>query len=646
MPRTAFHLEQSAVFFIIWDTCMKVFDIGLKLVHWLPRVLSPRILSTLAVILVIGSLVGVGILLPAIIARDAGRGVSLLLPGDGRNAAQDEPPTRYVDAQAGADANPGTSKQPWKTIQKAADWAANAASGSGATIHVRPGTYPERVHVRGGGTAAAHVTFQGHGRAVTRGFTLRADYVTIRGFEITNTRNVWDDGAGIFIEASHCLVENNYVHFATRGGIILFGNQGEEGPTTNCTIKNNRLYRNALVGIEVRGRDHVIEANEIWGTIQYHPLWLNPPNWVDADGIRFFGSGHVIRDNYIHHITFADPENVDPHIDCFQTWGPAHNIGFHRNRCTVLEVQSRSERGKGFMIEEQYGPVRDLTITNNIIQAFNHVTAIDAENVTILNNTFVGDPTFPAWALGAVEFFRSPGATVQNNVFYNLQNEHIAADEASMQGWKVSHNAVYRADGRTPPGTARTGDVWNVDPLFRDPAGNDFRLRPGSPLIDAGASVGVPRDVTGQTRPQGKAHDIGAYEYRGERQPAPAASPTPSPTRTPTPTPSPTPSPTRIPTDDTPSPVPTASPTPTPSPTRAPTTATAPATESPTPSPTRTSSPGTPAPPRPTASSTPTPSSTPLPSPTPTPSPAPSPTPTLLFRPPPTPWSMPIPYSE
>jgi len=49
------------------------------------------------------------------------------------------------------------------------------------------------------------------------------------------------------------------------------------------------------------------------------------------------------------------------------------------------------------------------------------------------------------------------------------------------------------------------------DPLFV--GGDDFRLRTGSPCIDAGADTGVYTDIVGVTRPQGAGFDIGAYEY-------------------------------------------------------------------------------------------------------------------------------------
>ncbi|MGH7596920.1 MAG: choice-of-anchor Q domain-containing protein, partial [bacterium] len=50
--------------------------------------------------------------------------------------------------------------------------------------------------------------------------------------------------------------------------------------------------------------------------------------------------------------------------------------------------------------------------------------------------------------------------------------------------------------------------------LFVNPAAQDYRLKAGSPAIDVGITLNdVLKDLTGLSRPVGRAFDIGAYEY-------------------------------------------------------------------------------------------------------------------------------------
>lgn len=81
----------------------------------------------------------------------------------------------YVDAQSGADTNPGTAAQPFRTIQRALN-----VAGPGVTIRINPGRYREALRVKKGGTAAAPLVLEssdpfGHAAVVDGADPLAAD---------------------------------------------------------------------------------------------------------------------------------------------------------------------------------------------------------------------------------------------------------------------------------------------------------------------------------------------------------------------------------------------------------------------------------------------------------------------------------------
>ena len=424
--------------------------------------------------------------------------------------------TFYVSI-SGSDFNPGTQSWPWRTIQKAAN-----TMTPGSTCIVLPGNYGERVHITTSGALGAPISFEAAGPVSLRGFTIVANYINIQGFDITDTDyDSWIEGWGIYLKGSNCLIEDNYIYYCTHGGITLTHNLGQPTQSSNCVVRNNRFYRNGQLGVEVNGRNHLIEGNEVWRTIQHHPDWPNPPSWVDADGMRFFGSGHVFRMNYIHDITYNDPENVNPHIDCFQSWGSdtyeaAQNVTFERNRCQILEPPlSSTSATQGWMVHDG----ANLILRNNIVQAYNMVNLINSSGFKIANNTFVGQVLFPGGTgSNGILLYNSPYMTVKNNIFVDLDNLPIRwFDDQSRVGLDTDFNDVFRSDGPMPTGTPSPNDLWDVDPLLEYAGSGDFHLSPASPCINRGTNLIslVPDDYEGNVRPNGSTYDIGAYEYVG-----------------------------------------------------------------------------------------------------------------------------------
>jgi hypothetical protein len=239
---------------------------------------------------------------------------------------------------------------------------------------------------------------------------------------------------------------------------------------------------------------------------------------VDADGIRFFGAGHIIRGNYIHDIPVETTENKDPHPDCFQTWEDESHIHasdtiIEQNRCSNIQVraQNTSDLGSGLQVQASHG----LTVRNNLVAADVGMLLYSSTDISIFNNDFVGFlATNPDWYPSGAAIHDSSGVRLQNNIFFDQVDQAVFVTASSIQG---DHNLAYRSDGvavETTETYNHSGDLWDIDPIFVNAQAGDYHLRPGSPAIGAGVSLTtVTTDYAGSPRAAGKAFDIGAYSF-------------------------------------------------------------------------------------------------------------------------------------
>ncbi len=426
--------------------------------------------------------------------------------------------TFYVDARKGLDTNAGTRNAPWKTIQKAAD-----ALRPGDTVQVEAGNYPERIQVINSGARRRPITYAANGRAVTEGFRVTADHIRVIGFEITSRIRLSRESYGVYVRGRHVEIVNNYIHDVYHDGIMVSGEGDPDSPLTAFNIvRGNRIYRASGSGIHVEGRHHLIEANDISHIIQYPP---GGPVYegADADGLRPFGTGHIFRNNRVHDILSSDLGNLDPHIDCIETWGPAADLLFEQNVCDAED--SEFVPVQGAQIENGSGPVRHITFRNNIfmnVRVGVHFEKISGEDITeieVVNNTFYNITHQGVLVEGTAS------GTLQNNAFYDVgshRESYLTLHPGASQ-MVIGYNSQAMSDGR-PPGKRGSQapyarDVWGIDPKFANAAAKDFRLLPDSPLINAGVTFqSVTTDFAGVARPQGSGYDIGAYEYvRSER---------------------------------------------------------------------------------------------------------------------------------
>jgi len=430
---------------------------------------------------------------------------------------------------------------------------------AGDNVTVSAGDYStQRVNITNSGVSGSPITYSVQGQVVMKGFVITANYVTIDGFEVTNS-DIYQPGITI-TGGSYNLIENNNIHDNKHSGIWFLTSTatGTNLTTHDNIIRHNNIHHNNWVGIYVSGRNNIIEDNSITHETQNMPGAQQGP---DPDGIWFFGQGHIIRRNYIYPGRFPvggnNPDYVsDAHIDCFQTYSnnewseQAANILFEQNYCDNLQFQDDYEKGQGWMME---GGANHITIRNNIVRAYRGIntnggTGTEANYLYIYNNTFINNLSFPAQP-NVAELPNPTYSVIENNIFYDMHNATLDIS-GDTTGLVIDYNLSYNSDGSQPVFGYYIAphELNGVNPQFVNPAVNDYHLQPTSPVINAGITLSnVTNDYDGNSRPQGAGYDIGAYEYASggtpTSAPTPTIQPTASPTMTPTAIPSPTPKP-------------------------------------------------------------------------------------------------------
>lgn len=414
----------------------------------------------------------------------------------------------YVAEGVGDDSASGSRTSPWKSIQHAAD---NARPGD--TIIVAPGDYGKTVRVTTSGTVSAPIHFKSFRQheALLEGFDLDADYIIVEGFCITNNLQ---NGSGIHAGEAHrknarkgCQIVGNHIHDVT-GTAIYSG--------TNAIVRDN-LMKNVYRGVFANS-DTLVENNEIDTLIPVFETKNGKERPKKTQYTFFVGENITFRGNYMHGTN--EKYLIEGMGACFfssyDAWiyGPSKNILFEGNRCFNA---THASEPTGTAVKKSSG----FTYRNNLFVNTVYVGILckSVSEITVENNTFINCGAYPVWFQTKRE---TQGSVVRNNIIAYYDREAVVQE----YGWKPAESAI--RNNLYPGDPVETGNnlIWKsvnrdyaasdfvADPMFVDPANGDFRLRPGSPAIDAGATLShVDTDIRGVSRPQGSAFDIGCYEY-------------------------------------------------------------------------------------------------------------------------------------
>ena len=433
----------------------------------------------------------------------------------------------YQVAVNGADTNDGVAA-PWKSLQRGVD-----ALQPGDTLRVLPGEYRLGAAVivkNKRAAAAAPITIEARGKVVLRDGANKVDpwqgaldvrdssWIVIRGFSIEQSGFF-----GIYIDgADHITVERCSMNETLASGVAAWR-------SADITIRDNDIRAACNSGENARGRgcqehislDHVerflVEGNRVHDSPQ-----SGKAHWGGGEGIdvKNGSSNGIVRHNEIWNLP-----QVGLYVDAWRA--DIHNLEIYGNRVHHC--------ANGIALNsEQTGNLFDIRVHDNLSYAngetglavwrFKNTTLAD---VQLYNNTVVGNglaankpyflPAREKIDQGVGIHIQNPKTTalvIRDNISYgNVTAQLLLA--AGLVDAVVENNLIGPSLGSGIVGERPV----TSDPMFVDAAKSDFRLRPGSPAIDAGiggSNLGK-TDCWGNPRLAGKAVDIGAYEAPADR---------------------------------------------------------------------------------------------------------------------------------
>jgi parallel beta-helix repeat protein len=429
--------------------------------------------------------------------------------------------TYYVSVR-GSDTNRGTERSPFRTITKAV----NLLDGPDDRIYVKAGTYNERVFVYGKhGSLAAPIRIEGwasdvpviDGTGVTGNGLVeinRSSHVNFDQFEVRNSAN-----AGIFVyNANSIKVRYNRVHGSRTSGINAWTAQSSpRGTTHSIRIEGNRVWNNVRQnatgrattwqqGLSAYGANDV----QIVGNSVYENFGEGIDYIMSSNGLI---SGNRIRDNFSINLYLDNATDTVVERNFIHSYGRRR---FFRNGDPASGITMANEFYRQGSNPVQ-NPLRNLRIVNNIIlRASNGIAYGDWDfggglHDTLIANNTVYAPKYYNLHLGSSNVHDT--TRVENNIFLqDAATKNYARAPAA--GIAYAHNLWY--GGSAGSRMSGAGDV-NADPRLAEPGGrddSDYKLTPGSPCIDAGATQArYTDDFFSATPVRTGTWDIGADEF-------------------------------------------------------------------------------------------------------------------------------------
>lgn len=344
----------------------------------------------------------------------------------------------------------------------------------------------------------AHVTVEGlvldgqYGAADTVDVNSGAHFLTLRNVEVRrSSRDLIDMASphGVLIE--HCLI--HHALNATNGRTDAHGIAA--GAVQDLTIRDTEIHTFSGDGIQVDPARAAPGWNRV--TVERARIWLAPLP-VAENG---FPAGSVPGENAIDTKASTSLPRATLTIRDTTAWG--FRAGLISNMAA-------------FNLKEQVAVTVDRVTVYDSDIAFRlrgpGASTVGGAWVTVKNAVVYNTATAFRYEDNIANLM------IWNSTIGNGVTRPFRAASSGRSGLEV-RNLLVR--GSLPPEAAHTSN-WSVGPeAFVNAAVHNYALAPGSAVIDAGiALLGVATDRIGTRRPQGRAYDVGAYEWISPAGPA------------------------------------------------------------------------------------------------------------------------------
>jgi hypothetical protein len=378
----------------------------------------------------------------------------------------------YYVSKGGSDSNTCTQAQNVNTPKLTVAAGLACLAGGGDTLLIRAGTYNERItSVRSGTSWSSKVRIANY-----NGETVWLDPATGQGAVLLSAGQQYIEFDGI-----------NMRHHASNSVFSV------HGTAHHIRYQNASVQNNNAPG----GSTSVYSSTDGNEFINLDISGIGGPYGIYIDG----GNGALIEGCEIHGVSMGG-------IHAYSDDRPSPTNVVIRNT-RIYDITQSHFHGKP-----------DTRVFGILISGNNN---------QVYNNLIYGIRFAGASGNTGIVIYTGSGNKVWNNTVANNTINGIKTDLGA-SNTEVRNNIAYGNTGSAfvngGAGTIESNNLFGVDPLFMNPSGNDFKLKPDSRAVDAGAILSAVRtDLSGVARPQGRIHDIGAYEFSGQ----PAASGPPAP---------------------------------------------------------------------------------------------------------------------